>query len=75
VLASELADDERLAVGLTEGGQQPEGVRVGLDGPGALVLSLQGPAEAPVEDQEVTAWQLAAGGGGLRTGHLSLIRV
>jgi hypothetical protein len=43
VLASELADDERLAVGLIEGGQQPDGVRVGLDGPGALVLSLDPP--------------------------------
>jgi hypothetical protein len=62
VLASELAGEERLAVGLAVAGKQPDGVGVGLDGPGALVLSLQAAPEAPVEDQEVTAWQLPVGG-------------
>jgi hypothetical protein len=49
VCALELADDERVAVSLTVGGQQPDGVGVGLDGPGALVLGLQGAPEAPVQ--------------------------
>ena len=35
-------------------GQEPDGVGVGLDGPGALVLRLQDAPEAPVEDQKVT---------------------
>jgi hypothetical protein len=57
VLALELAGEERLAVGLAVGGEQPDGVGVGLDGPGALVLGLQGAPEAPVQDQQMTAWQ------------------
>ena len=38
VFALELAD-ERMAVSLAVGGEQPDGVGVGLDGPGALVLA------------------------------------
>jgi hypothetical protein len=37
----------RLAVG----GEKADGVGVGLDGSGALVLGLQGAPEAPVENQ------------------------
>ena len=58
VLALELAGETRVAVGLAVGSQQPDGVGVGLDGPGTLVLGLQGAPEAPVEDQEVASWQL-----------------
>jgi hypothetical protein len=71
VLALELAGEERLAVGLAVGGEQPDGVGVGLDGPGALVLGLQGAPEAPVEDQEVAAWQLPVGGHWLCRRHRS----
>jgi hypothetical protein len=39
VCALELAGDERMAVSLAVGGEQPDGVGVGLDGPGALVLA------------------------------------
>ena len=67
--------EERLAVGLAVGGQQPDGVGVGLDGAGALVLGLQGAPEAPVENQEMPAWQLTAQGRGLGGLHPSLIRV
>ena len=49
VCALELADDKRVAVSLTVGGKQPDGVGVSLGGPGALVLSLQGAPEAPVQ--------------------------
>jgi hypothetical protein len=73
VLALELDDQERHAVGLAVAGEQPDGVGVGLDGPGALVLGLQGAPEASVEDQEVTAWQLTAGGGAWCGRHRSLI--
>jgi hypothetical protein len=66
VLAAELVGEEWDAVGLEVGGEQPDGVGVGLDGAGALVLGLQGAAEAAVEDQEMPAGQLAAGGGRLR---------
>ena len=51
VLASELAGEQRAAVGLEVGGEESDGVGVGLDGAGALVLSLQGAAEASVEDR------------------------
>jgi hypothetical protein len=40
VLALEYAGESRVAVGLAVGGQQPDGVGVGLDGPWALVLGL-----------------------------------
>jgi hypothetical protein len=69
MLALEVADEEWLAVGLAVGGEQPDGVGVGLDGPWTLVLGLQGAPEAPVEDQEVPAWELTAGSGRLRVGH------
>jgi hypothetical protein len=62
VLALEYAGESRVAVGLAVGGDEPDGVGVGLDGPGALVLGLQGAPEAPVEDQEVDSWQLTVGG-------------
>jgi hypothetical protein len=61
VLALELPGEERLGVRLAVGGEQPDRVGVGLDGPGALVLGLQGAPEAPVQDQEVAAWQLPVG--------------
>jgi hypothetical protein len=41
----QLAGEERPAVGLAVAGEQPDGVGKGLDGPGALVLRLQGAAE------------------------------
>ncbi len=56
VLAAKLAGEDRMAVGLAVGGEEPDGVGIGLDGPGALVL--QGAPEAPVEDQEMPAGQL-----------------
>jgi hypothetical protein len=62
VLTLEFAGENRVAVSLAVGGQQPDGVGVGLDGPWALVLGLQGAPEAAVEDQEVAAWQLTVGG-------------
>jgi hypothetical protein len=46
VLAAELAGEERMTVGLAVAGEEPDGVGVGLDGPGALVLGLQGAPEA-----------------------------
>jgi hypothetical protein len=49
VLAAEFVGEYRVAVGLAVGGEQPDGVGVGLDGPGALVLGFQGAAEASVE--------------------------
>jgi hypothetical protein len=42
-------------VGLAVGREEPDGVGVGLDGPGALVLGLQGAPEASVKDQEVAS--------------------
>jgi hypothetical protein len=59
VLASELAGEERAAMSLAVGGEESDGVGVGLDGAGALVLGLQGAPEAPAENQEMTARQLA----------------
>jgi hypothetical protein len=50
----------RSGVRLAVNGQQAD-VGVGLDGPGALVLGLQSAAEAPVQDQQMTAWQLTVG--------------
>ena len=49
VLAPEFDGEERMAVGLEVGGQQPYGVGVGLDGPWALVLGFQRASEAAVE--------------------------
>jgi hypothetical protein len=49
VLAAKLAGEDRMAVGLAVGGEQPDGVGVGLDGPGALVLGFQSASEASVE--------------------------
>jgi hypothetical protein len=69
VCALELAGDERMSVSLAVGGEEPDGVGVGLDGPGALVLGLQGAPEAPVEGQEMAAWQLPARGGRLGGRH------
>jgi hypothetical protein len=69
MLALEFAGAEWLALGLAVGGKQPDGVGVGLDGAGALVLGLQGAPKAPVEGQEVTAWQLTARGGRLGGRH------
>jgi hypothetical protein len=60
VLTAELAGEERLAVGLAVAGEKPDGVGVGLDGPGALVLRFQGAAEASIEDQEVPSRQRTA---------------
>jgi hypothetical protein len=57
----------RLAVG----GEKADGVGVGLDGSGALVLGLQGAPEAPVENQEMPAWQLPIGGYRLGQRHRS----
>jgi hypothetical protein len=57
VLAPELAGEDRLAVGLAVGGEQPDGVGVGLDSPGALVLGFQRAAEASVEGQELPSRQ------------------
>jgi hypothetical protein len=41
VLAAELAGEEPSAVGLAVGGEQPDGVGGGLDGPRALVLLIR----------------------------------
>ena len=60
VLAPEFAGERRLAVGLEVGGEEPDGVGLGLDGAGALVLGLQSAAEAAVEDQEGALWAAAA---------------
>jgi hypothetical protein len=49
MLALELAGEERLAVCLAVEGEEPDGVGVGLDGPGALVLGFQSASEASVE--------------------------
>ena len=75
VLAAKFAGEDRMAVGLAVGGQQPDGVGVGLDGPGALVLGLQGAAEASVKDQEVTAGSCQSTGDGWVDDIVSLIRV
>jgi hypothetical protein len=50
VLALKLAGKDWLGVRLAEGGEEPDGVGVGLDRPGALVLGLQGAPETAVED-------------------------
>ena len=65
MLAQEFAGEQRLAVGLEVGGEEPDGVGVGLDGAGALVLGFQRAAEAAVEDQEVPSGQLPPGRYGL----------
>jgi hypothetical protein len=62
VLALQLAGKHRVAVVLAVGGQKPDSVGVGLDGPWALVLGLQGAPKAPVEDQEVASRQLSVRG-------------
>jgi hypothetical protein len=49
VLAAEFAGEDRVAVGLAVGGEEADGVGVGLDGPGALVLGFQRASEASVE--------------------------
>jgi hypothetical protein len=69
VLASELAGKERLAVRLAVEGEKPDGVGVGLDSPGALVLGLQRAAEALVEGQEVPSRQRTAHACGLCVRH------
>ena len=51
-------------------GEEPDGVGVGLDGPGALVLGFQSAAEASVEGQEVPSRQRTAHGRGLCVGHV-----
>jgi hypothetical protein len=75
VLTAELAGEQRLAVSLTVAGEEPDGVGVGLDGPGALVLGFQGPPKAPVQDQEMAPWQMPVAGYGVSRRHRSLIRV
>jgi hypothetical protein len=75
VFALKVAGHKWVAVGLAVAGEEPDGVGVGLDGPRALVLGLQGAPEAAVEDQEVTAGQLAVGARRWRGRHRSLIRV
>jgi hypothetical protein len=60
-----------VTVGLAVAGEEPDGVGVGLDGPGALVFGLQGPPETPVQDQEMTAGQLAVPSRRLRIRHRS----
>jgi hypothetical protein len=64
VLTLKFTGDEWVTVGLAVGGEEPDGVGVGLDGLRALVLGLQGAPKAPVEDQEVTrgSWRLAPDG-------------
>jgi hypothetical protein len=49
VLAAEFAGEDRVAVGLAVAGEEPDGVGVGLDGPGALVLGFQRASEASIE--------------------------
>ena len=63
VLTIEFTGQEWVAVGLAVAGEEPDGVGVGLDGPRALVLGLQGAPEAPVEDQKMPAWRLTTGQG------------
>jgi hypothetical protein len=70
VLALQLAGEERLAVCLAVESEEPDGVGVGLDGPGALVLGFQRAAEASVESQKMTSRQRTARRSGLRVRHL-----
>jgi hypothetical protein len=70
VLALELAGEERLAVCLAVEGEEPDGVGVGLDGPGALVLGFQGASEASVESEEVPSRQRTAHRCGLCVRHV-----
>jgi hypothetical protein len=53
VFAPELADEKRLAMSLAVGGEESDGVGVGLDRPGALVLGLHRAPKAPIEDQDM----------------------
>jgi hypothetical protein len=55
VLALELAGEEWLTVGLAVDGEQPDGVGIGLHGPGALGLGLRGAPEAPAQNQQVAS--------------------
>jgi hypothetical protein len=71
VLAAQFAGEDRMAVSLAVGGQQPDGVGVGLDGSGALVLGFQSAAEASVEGEEVPSRQQTAHGCGLCVRHVS----
>jgi len=56
-------------------GEEPDGVGVRLDGPGALVLGFQRAAEAAVEGQEMAPRQLTARRSGLGVWNLPLFRV
>jgi len=51
-------------------GEEPDGVGVGLDGPGALVLSFQCASEASVQGQEVPSRQRTAPVYGLCVRHV-----
>jgi hypothetical protein len=53
----------------------PVAANPGLDGPGTLVLGLQGAPEAPVENQKMTTWQLPIGGSGWANDIVPLMRV
>ena len=75
VLALEVAGEERVTLRLTVGGEEPDGVIVGLDGPRALVLGIQGAPEAPVENQKMITSQLTADGGRLGGRIVPLTRV
>jgi hypothetical protein len=75
VLAFELAGEERLAMSVAVGGEQPDGVGVGLDRPRALVLGLQGAPEAPVEDQKMPSGSCRPAGTGWAYDIGPLIRV
>jgi hypothetical protein len=67
----QLGGEERVAVGLAVGGQQADGVGVGLDGAWALVLGFHGAPEAAVEEEEGTSGQLPVGGYRSRERHRS----
>jgi len=60
---------ERLAVCLAVQGEEPDGVGVGVDGPGLLFSASRGAAEASVEGEEVPSWQRTAPGCGLWVRH------
>jgi site-specific recombinase XerD len=74
VLAPQLAGEQRLAVRLAVEGEEPNGVGVGFDGPGALVLGFQRATEASVEGQEMAPRQ-AARRSALGVRHLPSLRV
>jgi hypothetical protein len=71
VLTPKFTGHEWVTVGLAVVGEEPDGVGVGLNGPGALVLGLLGPPETPVQDQELTSGQLTVPGRRLRVRHRS----